>query len=121
VRLEEQLGVDPFSSSESIGFPATLSYMSTKMRQSDTPLRRRLEANQGGAPVFLGCASFGGLKVHAEEIEAAINRHAGVSGSRAKAHKSPLWRTAADASSVAASRDVVWSFPPFRRRPRYSR
>ena len=32
----------------------------------------------------------GGLKVHPEEIEAAINRHASVSGSLVKSRKSPI-------------------------------
>jgi acyl-coenzyme A synthetase/AMP-(fatty) acid ligase len=32
----------------------------------------------------------GGLKVHPEEVEAVINRHAGVSGSLVKSRKSPI-------------------------------
>jgi acyl-CoA synthetase (AMP-forming)/AMP-acid ligase II len=37
-----------------------------------------------------GVINVGGLKVHPEEVEAAINRHAGVSGSRVTARKSPI-------------------------------
>jgi acyl-coenzyme A synthetase/AMP-(fatty) acid ligase len=37
-----------------------------------------------------GVINVGGLKVHPEEVEAAINRHAGVSGSLVKARKSPI-------------------------------
>jgi len=37
-----------------------------------------------------GIINVGGLKVHPEEVEAAINRHAGVSGSLVKARKSPI-------------------------------
>jgi acyl-CoA synthetase (AMP-forming)/AMP-acid ligase II len=37
-----------------------------------------------------GVINVGGLKVHPEEIEAAINRHAGVSGSLVKSRKSPI-------------------------------
>jgi acyl-coenzyme A synthetase/AMP-(fatty) acid ligase len=37
-----------------------------------------------------GVINVGGLIVHPEEIEAAINRHAGVSGSMVKARKSPI-------------------------------
>jgi acyl-coenzyme A synthetase/AMP-(fatty) acid ligase len=37
-----------------------------------------------------GVINVGGLKVHPEEVEAAINRHAGVSGSLVKSRKSPI-------------------------------
>jgi acyl-coenzyme A synthetase/AMP-(fatty) acid ligase len=37
-----------------------------------------------------GVINVGGLKVHPEEIEATINRHAGVSGSLVKSRKSPI-------------------------------
>ena len=37
-----------------------------------------------------GIINIGGLKVHPEEIEAVINRHAGVSMSRAKSRRSPI-------------------------------
>jgi acyl-coenzyme A synthetase/AMP-(fatty) acid ligase len=37
-----------------------------------------------------GIINVGGLKVHPEEVEATINRHAGVSGSLVKARKSPI-------------------------------
>jgi acyl-coenzyme A synthetase/AMP-(fatty) acid ligase len=37
-----------------------------------------------------GIVNVGGLKVHPEEVEAAINRHAGVQGSLVKARKSPI-------------------------------
>ena len=37
-----------------------------------------------------GVINVGGLKVHPEEIESTINRHAGVSGSLVKARKSPI-------------------------------
>ena len=37
-----------------------------------------------------GIINIGGLKVHPEEIEAAINRHAGVRMSRAKSRRSPI-------------------------------
>jgi acyl-CoA synthetase (AMP-forming)/AMP-acid ligase II len=37
-----------------------------------------------------GIINVGGLKVHPEEIEAAINRHASVSGSLVKSRKSPI-------------------------------
>jgi acyl-coenzyme A synthetase/AMP-(fatty) acid ligase len=37
-----------------------------------------------------GIINVGGLKVHPEEVEAAINRHARVSGSLVKARKSPI-------------------------------
>jgi acyl-CoA synthetase (AMP-forming)/AMP-acid ligase II len=37
-----------------------------------------------------GVINVGGLKVHPEEVEAAINRHAGVSGSLVTARKSPI-------------------------------
>jgi acyl-coenzyme A synthetase/AMP-(fatty) acid ligase len=37
-----------------------------------------------------GIINVGGLKVHPEEVEAAINRHADVSGSLVKARKSPI-------------------------------
>jgi acyl-coenzyme A synthetase/AMP-(fatty) acid ligase len=37
-----------------------------------------------------GVINVGGLKVHPEEIEAAINRHASVSGSLVKSRKSPI-------------------------------
>jgi acyl-coenzyme A synthetase/AMP-(fatty) acid ligase len=37
-----------------------------------------------------GIINVGGLKVHPEEVEAAINRHAGVSGSLVRARKSPI-------------------------------
>jgi acyl-coenzyme A synthetase/AMP-(fatty) acid ligase len=37
-----------------------------------------------------GVINVGGLKVHPEEIEAAINRHKGVSGSLVKSRKSPI-------------------------------
>jgi acyl-coenzyme A synthetase/AMP-(fatty) acid ligase len=37
-----------------------------------------------------GIINVGGLKVHPEEVEAAINRHAGVSGSLVKSRKSPI-------------------------------
>ncbi len=37
-----------------------------------------------------GVINVGGLKVHPEEVEAAINRHAGVSGSLVRSRKSPI-------------------------------
>ncbi len=37
-----------------------------------------------------GVINVGGLKVHPEEVEAAINRHAGVRGSLVKSRKSPI-------------------------------
>jgi acyl-coenzyme A synthetase/AMP-(fatty) acid ligase len=37
-----------------------------------------------------GVINVGGLKVHPEEVEAAINQHAGVSGSLVKSRKSPI-------------------------------
>ncbi len=37
-----------------------------------------------------GIINIGGLKVHPEEIEAVINRHAGVRMSRARSRKSPI-------------------------------
>jgi acyl-CoA synthetase (AMP-forming)/AMP-acid ligase II len=37
-----------------------------------------------------GIINVGGLKVHPEEVEAAINRHAGVCGSLVKSRKSPI-------------------------------
>jgi acyl-coenzyme A synthetase/AMP-(fatty) acid ligase len=37
-----------------------------------------------------GIINVGGLKVHPEEVEAAINRHAGVRGSLVKSRKSPI-------------------------------
>jgi acyl-coenzyme A synthetase/AMP-(fatty) acid ligase len=37
-----------------------------------------------------GVINVGGLKVHPEEVEAAINRHAGVWGSLVKSRKSPI-------------------------------
>jgi acyl-coenzyme A synthetase/AMP-(fatty) acid ligase len=37
-----------------------------------------------------GVINVGGLKVHPEEVEAAINRHAEVSGSLVKSRKSPI-------------------------------
>ena len=37
-----------------------------------------------------GVINVGGLKVHPEEVEATINRHAGVSGSLVKSRKSPI-------------------------------
>ena len=37
-----------------------------------------------------GIINVGGLKVHPEEVEAVINRHAGVQGSLVKARKSPI-------------------------------
>ncbi len=37
-----------------------------------------------------GIINVGGLKVHPEEVEAAINRHAGVWGSLVKSRKSPI-------------------------------
>jgi acyl-coenzyme A synthetase/AMP-(fatty) acid ligase len=37
-----------------------------------------------------GVINVGGLKVHPEEVEAAINRHAGVSGSLVKSRKNPI-------------------------------
>ncbi len=49
---------------------------------------------RGGRYHFIGrkdgIINVGGLKVHPEEVEAAINRHAAVSGSLVKARKSPI-------------------------------
>jgi acyl-coenzyme A synthetase/AMP-(fatty) acid ligase len=49
---------------------------------------------RGGRYYFVGrkdgVINVGGLKVHPEEIESTINRHAGVSGSLVKARKSPI-------------------------------
>ncbi len=50
-----------------------------------------------------GIINIGGLKVHPEEIEAAINRHAGVRMSRAKSRRSPITGAVVVADVVLAS------------------
>jgi acyl-coenzyme A synthetase/AMP-(fatty) acid ligase len=50
-----------------------------------------------------GIINIGGLKVHPEEIEAAINRHAGVRMSRAKSRRSPITGSIVVADVVLAT------------------
>jgi acyl-coenzyme A synthetase/AMP-(fatty) acid ligase len=56
-----------------------------------------------------GIINVGGLKVHPEEIEAVINRHAEVRMSRAKARRSPITGAVVVADVILANADGVSS------------